>query len=213
MRLAKFLRRFSSHAQRCDAPQVGRGHCHHWTAPVVLMDDPATGLDLMSKRKIYRTVALLRLLGKSAVLIVTHSVSDGVVMSDRMAVMLEGRFQCLGTANELQERLCTGTVLLVTLALDCTRDVDALNLVHMLVLKTFSDAKYNGWLGHSLEYAVAPTAPWSQLVLKVRDLHSQMVNNVTDVVLTHVTLEHGLLKIVKYQRPKRYATPAEDVAV
>ncbi|KAH7951190.1 hypothetical protein HPB52_006247 [Rhipicephalus sanguineus] len=181
--------------------------------PVVLMDDPAAGLDLMSKRKIYRTVALLRLLVKSAVLVVTHSVSDGVVMSDRMAVMLEGRFKCLGTANELQERLCTGTVLLVKMALDSSMDAEALTLVHMLVLKMFSDAMYNGWIGRSLEYTVTPTAPWSQLVLKVRDLHSQMVNNVTDVILTDVTLEHGLLKIVKYQRPKRAATPAEDIAV
>ncbi|KAL1441267.1 hypothetical protein MTO96_008688 [Rhipicephalus appendiculatus] len=181
--------------------------------PVVLMDDPATGLDLVSKRKIYRTVALLRLLVRSAVLVVTHSVSDGVVMSDRMAVMLEGRFKCLGTANELQGRLCTGTVLLVKIALDSLKDVEALTLVHVLVLKVFSDAKYNGWFGHSLEYTVTPTAPWSQLVLRVRDLHAQVVNNVTDVILTDVTLEHGLLKIVKYQRPKRAATPAEDIAV
>ncbi|XP_075549130.1 phospholipid-transporting ATPase ABCA3-like isoform X1 [Dermacentor variabilis] len=178
---------------------------------VVLMDDPATGLDLMSKRKIYRTVALLRRLVKSAVLIVTHSVSDCVVMSDRMAVMREGRFQCLGTVNELRERLSAGTVLLVKLALDSGGDAEVLKLVHTLVLKAFPDATYNGWLGRSLEYAVTPSAPWSQLVLRVRDLHSQMVNNVTDVVLTDVTLELGLLKVVKYQKPKRASTPAEDV--
>nr|XP_054926479.1 phospholipid-transporting ATPase ABCA3-like [Dermacentor andersoni] len=180
---------------------------------VVLMDDPATGLDLMSKRKIYRTVALLRHLVKSAVLIVTHSVSDCVVMSDRMAVMREGRFQCLGAVNELRERLSAGTVLLVRLALDSSGDAEVLKLVHMLVLKTFPDAKYNGWLGRSLEYAVTLSAPWSQLVLRVRDLHLQMVNNVTDVVLTDMTLELGLLKVVKYQKPKRASTPAEDVVV
>ncbi|KAH8023645.1 hypothetical protein HPB51_015141 [Rhipicephalus microplus] len=176
------------------------------------MDDPATGLDLMSKRKIYRTVALLRVLVKSAVLVVTHSVSDAVVMSDRMAIMLEGRFKCLGTANELQARLCTGTVLLVKMALDSSKDVEALTLVHTLVLQVFSDAKYNGWVGRSLEYTMTPTAPWSQLVLRVRDLHSQVVNDVTDVILTDVTLEYGLLKMVKYHRPKRADTPAEDIA-
>ncbi|KAL3211777.1 hypothetical protein MRX96_036254, partial [Rhipicephalus microplus] len=180
--------------------------------PVVLMDDPATGLDLMSKRKIYRTVALLRVLVKSAVLVVTHSVSDAAVMSDRMAIMLEGRFKCLGTANELQARLCTGTVLLVKMALDSSKDVEALTLVHTLVLKVFSDAKYNGWVGRSLEYTMTPTAPWSQLVLRVRDLHLQVVNDVTDVILTDVTLEYGLLKMVKYHRPKRADTPAEDIA-
>ncbi|KAH8023646.1 hypothetical protein HPB51_015142 [Rhipicephalus microplus] len=180
--------------------------------PVVLMDDPATGLDLMSKRKIYRTVALLRVLVKSAVLVVTHSMSDAVVMSDRMAIMLEGRFKCLGTANELQARLCTGTVLLVKMALDSSKDVEALTLVHTLVLQVFSDAKYNGWVGRSLEYTMTPTAPWSQLVLRVRDLHSQVVNDVTDVILTDVTLEYGLLKMVKYHRPKRADTPAEDIA-
>ncbi|KAH7945851.1 hypothetical protein HPB49_016538 [Dermacentor silvarum] len=179
--------------------------------PVVLMDDPATGLDLMSKRKIYRTVAQLRRLFKSAVLIVTHSVSDCVVMSDRMAVMREGRFQCLGTVNELRERLSTGTVLLVKLAPESGGDADVLKLVHTLVLKAFPDATYSGWLGRSLEYAVTLSAPWSQLVLRVRDLHSQMVNNVTHVVLTDVTLELGLLKVVKYQKPKRASTPAEDV--
>ncbi|XP_077485210.1 phospholipid-transporting ATPase ABCA3-like [Amblyomma americanum] len=178
--------------------------------PVVLMDDPATGLDLMSKRKIYRTISMLRQLVKSAVFIVTHSLSDCVVMSDRMAIMLEGQFQCVGTVAELRDRLCVGTVLLIKLSLSSAYDAEALKLVHMLVLKAFPSAVYNGRLGHSIEYTVTPSAPWSQLVPRVHELQVQVAAYASDVILTDMTLEHALLKIVKYQKPKVASTPAAD---
>ncbi|KAH9367688.1 hypothetical protein HPB48_012804 [Haemaphysalis longicornis] len=179
-------------------------------SPLVLLDDPATGLDLESKRKIYRTILLMRQLVKTAVLVVTHSVSDCVVMSDRLAVMRDGQFQFLGNTSELQERLCAGTVLLVELKLATAADVDVLKRVHLLVLQAFNTAAYNGRLGHKLEYSITPSAPWSQLVLRVRDLRDQMAAYADDVFLTEVTLEHALLKMIKYHRPTAN-TPADDV--
>ncbi|XP_077564648.1 ABC-type organic anion transporter ABCA8-like [Haemaphysalis longicornis] len=179
--------------------------------PLVLLDDPTTGLDLQSKRKIYRTITLLRQLVKAAVLVVTHSVSDGVVMSDRLAVMRDGQFQCIGSIHELQERLCSGLVLLVELKLATAGDVEVLMVVHVLVVRAFNTATYSGRLGHKLEYSVKPSAPWSQLVLMVRELREEMAAYADDVILTEVTLEHALLKMIKFHRPALANTPADEV--
>ncbi|KAK8761721.1 hypothetical protein V5799_027010, partial [Amblyomma americanum] len=79
--------------------------------PVLLLDDPATGLDPFAKRTIYKSVQVLRQLSKSAVLLVTTSLCDAIIMSDRMAIMVDGLFRSIGPLAELQSRHCRGFVL------------------------------------------------------------------------------------------------------
>lgn len=109
--------------------------------PVVLMNDPATGLDTMSKRKIYRCIQILRQLVKSAIMIVTKSVSDCVVISDRMAIMLNGQFQCLGTISDLQKRYCRGSIILVKLKPTTFQNSAAINDIHKQVSALLSVAQ------------------------------------------------------------------------
>ncbi|XP_064455464.1 phospholipid-transporting ATPase ABCA3-like isoform X2 [Ornithodoros turicata] len=76
--------------------------------PVVLMDDPAFGLDAVSRQNIYDTIRLIRELATSAVVIATSSMSDCKLMSDRMALMVDGQFQSIGTEKDVLKRLCQG---------------------------------------------------------------------------------------------------------
>lgn len=170
---------------------------------VVMMDDPAVGLDFIAKRKIYRTILLIRQLVKSAVLVVTHSMSDCVVMSDRMAIMLNGQFQCIGNVKDLKARLCRGFVILVQLKYEVPRNRATFMNIGAIVNKSFPKSSYNGRLGNSLEYVVEVTEPWSDLVRIIYDLRPQLETYASDVILSEMSLEHVLLKIAKYQKPKK----------
>lgn len=175
---------------------------------LVLMDDPATGLDLIAKRKIYRTIVLIRQLVKAAVLVVTHSMSDCIVMSDRMAIMLNGQFQCLGTVNDLRSRLCRGYVLVVKLRPDVMRTPETFRAINEIVRRSFPKMTYNGRLGNNLDFSVEVVRPWSELVKVVYELRTQLQAYAQDVILGETTLEHALLKIAKYQKPRKYTVVA-----
>nr|XP_050034924.2 ATP-binding cassette sub-family A member 2-like [Dermacentor andersoni] len=167
--------------------------------PVVLMNDPATGLDTMSKRKIYRCIQILRQLVKSAIMIVTKSVSDCVVISDRMAIMLNGQFQCLGTISDLQKRYCRGSIILVKLKPTTFQNSAAINDIHKQVQSAFPGAVPTGQLSLALEYSTVLTMPWSKAVVTAYNLRQQLSEHAQDVILTDVTMEHVLLRMAKYE--------------
>lgn len=173
--------------------------------PVVLMNDPATGLDMMSKRKIYRSIQLLRQLVKSAVMIVTQSVSDCAVIGDRMAIMMNGQFRCLGTIAQLKERYCRGSMILVKLQPKALQDTEAINSITQAVKAAFPGSMHTGRLSMSLEYATELHMPWSQAVTIAANLKQQLAAHALDVIFSDVTMEHVLLKMAKYEDTKPVA--------
>lgn len=99
-------------SMQCERPEEAcRGRGHRGDASLLLMDDPATGLDVFAKRTAYKTAQQLRRLNKSAVLLVTTGLCDAVVMSDRLSIMVDGRLRCVGTLDELRAGYCRGFVI------------------------------------------------------------------------------------------------------
>ncbi|XP_077524930.1 phospholipid-transporting ATPase ABCA3-like [Amblyomma americanum] len=170
--------------------------------PVVLMNDPATGLDMMSKRKIYRSIQLLRQLVKSAVMIVTQSVSDCAVIADRMAIMMNGQFRCLGSIDQLKQRYCRGSMILVKLQPKVLQDMAVINSIHQAVLAAFPGSIHTGRLSMALEYATELRMPWSQAVVIAYNLKQQLAQHALDVIFSDVTMEHVLLKMAKFEDTK-----------
>ncbi|KAL1440529.1 hypothetical protein MTO96_009385 [Rhipicephalus appendiculatus] len=173
--------------------------------PVVLMNDPATGLDAMSKRKIYRAIEILKQLVKSAIMIVTQSVSDCVVISDRMAIMLNGQFQCLGTISDLRKRYCKGSMILVKLKPSVFQNAAIISTIHTQVQAAFPGSVYTGRLSMTLEYSTKLKTPWSAAVVTAYNLKQQLSENALDVILSDVSMEHVLLKMAKYEDVKPVA--------
>jgi ABC-2 type transport system ATP-binding protein len=67
---------------------------------VVLLDEPTTGLDPQSRRRVWDLVAALRDQGRS-VLLTTHHLEEAEELADRVAIMHMGRIVREGTPAEL----------------------------------------------------------------------------------------------------------------
>ncbi|XP_077553659.1 phospholipid-transporting ATPase ABCA3-like [Haemaphysalis longicornis] len=167
--------------------------------PVLLMDDPATGLDVFAKRTIYKTVNHLRRLNKSAVLLVTTSLCDAVIMSDRMSIMVDGRLRCIGTLEELRATFCRGFVIRIKLKLDAYGKPAARTAVDGSVKAAFPTAVFSGQLARFVEYWVDRMPPWREVARILDDLKTRLQEFSDAVLLSEVTLEHVLLKTAKYQ--------------
>jgi len=67
---------------------------------LVFMDEPFTGLDVHASALLREVLVRLKD-GHRAVLLVTHSLTEGLALSDRVAIQTHGRFAFLGARGEI----------------------------------------------------------------------------------------------------------------
>jgi ABC-2 type transport system ATP-binding protein len=74
------------------------------TSPVLLLlDEPTTGLDPKSKRDVQEFILELQRVHDATVLLTSHDMDEVERLCSRIALMSEGRFVALGSAEELKE--------------------------------------------------------------------------------------------------------------
>ena len=68
---------------------------------VMLLDEPTTGVDPAARRKIWETINNIRKSGTSIIL-TSHSMEECEALCDRLAIMVQGTFQCLGGPQHIK---------------------------------------------------------------------------------------------------------------
>ena len=71
--------------------------------PVLILDEPTFGLDVMSARTVVETIGLFREQGRT-ILISTHIMRVAEKLCDRIGILFKGRLHALGTLDELKIR-------------------------------------------------------------------------------------------------------------
>lgn len=78
------------------------------TSPVLLLlDEPTTGLDPVSKREVQDYVLEVRDSHDTTVILTTHDMQEADRLCDRVAIIDQGRFVALDTPGHLKESLAT----------------------------------------------------------------------------------------------------------
>nr|KAF6490070.1 hypothetical protein HJG59_010432 [Molossus molossus] len=70
---------------------------------VVFLDEPSTGMDEVARRLLWDTVTCLCKTGK-AIIITSHSMEECEALCTRLAIMVKGRFRCLGSPQYLKNK-------------------------------------------------------------------------------------------------------------
>jgi ABC-2 type transport system ATP-binding protein len=70
---------------------------------LLFLDEPTTGFDPSARRQAWETIASLRELGKT-VLLTTHYMDEAQSLSDRVAIVAQGRIVAEGAPEELGDR-------------------------------------------------------------------------------------------------------------
>ena len=66
--------------------------------PIIFLDEPSTGMDPEARRFMWSVIARISTIKKkSAVILTTHSMEEAEALSSRLAIMVNGVFQCLGS--------------------------------------------------------------------------------------------------------------------
>lgn len=192
-------------------------------ARVVLLDEPSTGLDPASKRRLWRLienarrdnthVAAMDAAGDAsfrdrgrALLLVSHDLSEVETLCDRISIMTHGRLRCLQTGANL--RLVYGGRYTLSVRFDLS--VSTLEQGTSIITETIPgavvEAAYtSGYAVFSIpkassEGGMAPTLPLSQVFTTMLELQSQRNSIVTEFSLSQQSLDAIFRKVVQHYR-------------
>jgi molybdate transport system ATP-binding protein len=160
---------------------------------VLLLDEPFSAVDQVTRRKLQRELAELRRGLAIPMILVTHDLEEATMLADRLALLHHGRTLQTGTPEEVLARPKDPL---------CAALVAARNLFHGRILG--HDAERNltllDWNGRRLETAPAPhfsagaevawTIPPAEVILHRRVAPSRGIaeNPVTGVILDQIRL-------------------------
>ncbi|XP_051957162.1 phospholipid-transporting ATPase ABCA1 [Xyrauchen texanus] len=88
-------------------------------APVIFLDEPTTGMDPKAKRFLWNCILGVIKEGR-AVVLTSHSMEECEALCTRMAIMVNGRFQCLGSVQHLKNRFGDGYTIILRLSAPST---------------------------------------------------------------------------------------------
>ncbi|XP_038685237.1 ABC transporter A family member 1 isoform X1 [Tripterygium wilfordii] len=73
--------------------------------PIVILDEPSTGMDPIGKRFIWEVISRLSIRqGKTAVILTTHSMNEAQALCTRIGIMVGGHLRCIGSPQHLKTR-------------------------------------------------------------------------------------------------------------
>nr|XP_044605365.1 retinal-specific phospholipid-transporting ATPase ABCA4 isoform X2 [Equus asinus] len=87
--------------------------------PLVLLDEPTTGMDPQARRMLWNTIVSIIREGR-AVVLTSHSMEECEALCTRLAIMVKGSFQCLGTIQHLKYKFGDGYI--VTMKIKSPKD-------------------------------------------------------------------------------------------
>ncbi|GAB1288076.1 Retinal-specific phospholipid-transporting ATPase ABCA4 [Apodemus speciosus] len=87
--------------------------------PLLLLDEPTTGMDPQARRMLWNTIVSIIREGR-AVVLTSHSMEECEALCTRLAIMVKGTFQCLGTIQHLKSKFGDGYI--VTMKIKSPKD-------------------------------------------------------------------------------------------
>ena len=158
---------------------------------LLLLDEPLGALDLQLRRQMQQELKRLQKKLGITFIYITHDQEEALNMSDRIAVMRDGRFEQIGTPGQVYDHPRTAYV---------ARFVGSANILRGTVKQTGDSVCIQTPAGCAWAMAEGHTAAVGQTVsLAVRSEHLQFVNEDQEglaAVIREKTFSGGMLRII-----------------
>ncbi|XP_050097899.1 phospholipid-transporting ATPase ABCA3-like [Anopheles aquasalis] len=164
---------------------------------VVYLDEPTTGMDPGAKRHFWNVMCRVRAEGRTALVLTSHSMEECEALCTRLAIMVNGAFRCIGSAQHLKNKFSQGYLL--TMKLKRTASSGA---VRAFVTDTFAGAslkeEYQNYLTYHIAAATDSGRRWSDMFGLMERAQEQL--QLEDYSLGQTSLEQVFLTLTADQR-------------
>ncbi|XP_050076110.1 phospholipid-transporting ATPase ABCA3-like [Anopheles maculipalpis] len=179
---------------------------------VVYLDEPTTGMDPGAKRHFWNVMCRVRSEGRTALVLTSHSMEECEALCTRLAIMVNGEFRCLGSAQHLKNKFSHGYFL--TMKLKRTGDGSlaeaerSKRAIKLFMQETFSVGSSAGAAGGAilkeeyrnyLTYHIRDTGHrWSEMFGLLERAREKL--QLEDYALGQTSLEQVFLQLTANQR-------------
>ena len=95
--------------------------------PIILLDEPSSGMDPEARRFMWSIIGKISSEKKhSSVVLTTHSMEEAEALSTKLAIMVEGSFQCIGPVQKLKNKYGKGFEVEIKIDLPTKADIEQL---------------------------------------------------------------------------------------
>jgi ABC-type sugar transport system ATPase subunit len=106
----RFYRRKPAELSGGEQQRVALGRAMTTSPRIMLMDEPLSNIDPPNRLKMRGEILKFHRENRLTTLYVTHNLPDALALADRIAVMRDGRFEQVDTAENLMRRPATAYV-------------------------------------------------------------------------------------------------------
>lgn len=171
---------------------------------VVFLDEPTSGVDPRSRRRLWSTLIEFQQQAKSAIVMTSHSMNECECLCDRVAIMVGGQFKVLGSIQYLRTRLTKGFSLVLKLKPDNLQHLQDLTksteIINNYMKKSFSSSEIQLKDLHQtiIQYHIQPSAEltWSKMLTTLEKAKQEL--DLEDYQITSdASLESIFLSLAK----------------
>lgn len=161
---------------------------------VLLLDEPTSGVDPSSRRKIWNMLALIRNRFNSSIVLTSHSMQECESICSRIGIMVAGQLRCLGSVQHLRNKYGQGFTVMVKLKREMIQSpaegTEYVDRIKSFILKEIPSAVIRDIHESVINYHVTdPSLPWStlfQVLQLAKDTFSLEDFSVSDTSLEQI---------------------------
>ncbi|XP_054482798.1 phospholipid-transporting ATPase ABCA1-like, partial [Anoplopoma fimbria] len=178
--------------------------------PVVFLDEPTTGMDPKARRALWNCIHSIIKEGRSVVL-TSHSMEECEALCTRMAIMVNGRFRCLGSVQHLKNRFGDGYTIILRVG---GPDADLLPVMKFIESELSGSTlkeKHRNMLQYQLPSSLTSLTHIFSILAKNKDLL-----RIEDYSVTQTTLDQVFVNFAKDQSDDYHSKDSvrrRDVAI
>ncbi|KAL5022830.1 hypothetical protein ScPMuIL_001985 [Solemya velum] len=160
--------------------------------PVIFLDEPTTGMDPSARRFLWDRILDIVKEGRSVIL-TSHSMEECEALCGRLAIMVNGRFRCLGSVQHLKNRFGSG----YTVILHVSGEKPDLQSVKDYMTATFPGAVLKDSHHNMLQYQLNQTIKLSGIFGHIECVRDELCIEYYSVSQT--TLDQVFINFAKLQ--------------
>ncbi|XP_054570377.1 phospholipid-transporting ATPase ABCA3-like [Eptesicus fuscus] len=156
---------------------------------VILLDEPSTGMDPVARRLLWDALIQARESGKT-IIITSHRMEECDAFCTRLAIMVKGKFVCLGSPQHLKNKF--GNVYILKVKVKTDTQKDKLNDFKNFITMTFPGSELKQENQGILNYYIpSKDNSWSKVFGILEEAKEQF--NLEDYSVSQITLEQVFL--------------------
>ncbi|KAM8881267.1 phospholipid-transporting ATPase ABCA1 isoform 2-T2 [Synchiropus picturatus] len=161
--------------------------------PVIFLDEPTTGMDPKARRFLWDCILSVIKEGRSVIL-TSHSMEECEALCTRMAIMVNGRFKCLGSIQHLKSRFGDGYTVIVRVG----GSPPLLKPVEDFVQQNFPGSVLKEKHHNTLQYQLPYTQGALANIFSQFTTHQSMLQ-VEDYSVSQTTLDQVFVNFARHQ--------------